>query len=350
MSESADVTLLINLAPSDLPHARHVLPHQLRQWAMQVEEIVLVLDLHQSSGRYAEGWHERLPGMRRLLDDCCAMYSHARTVEVDYSPAAARRLAARFFDGHPVHAKDWQGGPFYSYFFGLDSVGYDYVLHMDADMMYGGGSQTWVAEGVQLLRERPDVLTCSPLPGPPTADGQLRSQTLQRERMSSLAFRTDHVSTRIFLMDMQRFYSQMVPLPIMRPPLRRRLVGIIDGNPPWWGGEGILSHVMVEQGLVRIDFLGRFPGMWSVHPPYRSPLFYDRLPALIAEVESGRVPDAQRGHHDVHDSMVDWTSARRLATPTWRRALKHERLFVNNVRRRLRSANGNRPLAHLGKD
>jgi hypothetical protein len=337
MSVTADVTLQINLAPSDLPHARYTLPHQLRQWAGQVDEIVLVLDLHQSSGRYAEGWHERLPGMRRLLDSCCAQYSHARAVEVDYSPAVAQRLATKFFGGHPIHTKDWQGGPFYSYFAGLDAVSNDYVLHMDADMMYGGGSQSWVAEGIQLLRDQQDVLICSPLPGPPTVDGELRSQTLQREPSASLAFRTNHISTRIFLIDMQRFYSRMVPLPILRPPLRRRLVGIIDGNPAWWGGEGILSHVMVERSLARIDFLGSPPGMWSVHPPYRSAIFYERLPALIEEVESGRVPDEQRGHHDVHDSMVDWTSARRLVTPAWRRALKHQRLFVNNVRGRLPS-------------
>ena len=57
-------------------------------------------------------------------------------------------------------------------------------------------------------------------------------------------------------------------------------------NPPWESFETIYSRAMAEHGLVRIDFLGDSPGMWSVHPPYRSPLFYERLPCLIEEIEN----------------------------------------------------------------
>jgi hypothetical protein len=341
MSENPRVTMQINLAPSDLPHARYTLPHQLRQWAAQVDEIVLVLDLHQSKGRYSEGWAERLPGMRALLEDCCRPYEHARTVDVDYAPEVAERLAARFFGGRHIPAKDWQGGPFYSYFFGLDAATHPYVLHMDADMMYGGGSQTWIAEAIDLLIDRPDVAVCNPLPGPPTATGELRSQTLVPEPMtSSLAYSADQVSTRILFTDMRRLCDRMTPIPFTSPPLRKWLMAVVDGNPANWSGEHLLSEAMVAHGLTRIDFLGRGSGMWSLHPPYRSPTFYQRLPALIEEVETGRVPEAQRGHHDVHDSMVDWTSARRLIEPVWRRALKHQRLLVRNVADRLRGGRG----------
>jgi hypothetical protein len=338
MTKSTGVSLQINLAPTDLPHARYTLPHQLRQWGDQVDEIVLVLDLHQSRGRYAEGWSERLPGMRRLLADCCARYPHARTVDVDYSPDVVKAISQKYFGVDAMHAKDWQGGPFYSYYFGFEAISHDYILHMDADMMYGGGSPTWIAEAIELLAERPDVVICSPLPGPPTAGGELRSQTLEREPYTSLAYRAHGISTRIFFADMRRFYERMTPMPILRPPVRLWLQALVDGNPPWYGGEAIMSHAMVERGLVRVDFLGEGPGMWSVHPPYRSKLFYDRLPAMIEEVETGRVPEAQRGHHDVHDSMVDWTSARRLVHPLWRRVIKHKRLFVRNVGSRLSRA------------
>jgi hypothetical protein len=36
--------------------------------------------------------------------------------------------------------------------------------------------------------------------------------------------------------------------------------------------------------------------------------------------------------------MVDWTSARRLVHPLWRRVIKHKRLFVRNVGSRLSRA------------
>ena len=338
MSSNAGVTFVINLAPPDLPVAQDTLPHQLRQWGSQVDEILLVLDLHQSNGKYGEGWEGKLPSMRRLLEDCCKKYPHARSLEVDYSPAVNERLGVKFFDGSPLPPKAYLGGPFYSYFFGLDAVSHDYVLHADSDMMYGGGSQFWIDEAIELLRERPDVLFCSPLPGPPTDDGELRSQTLAREPYTSLAFRAHQVSTRIFFTDMQRFRNRMAGLTVTRPPCVAWLRAVIDGHPPRLDFETIYSRAIVARGFVRVDFLGDSPGMWSVHPPYRSPLFYERLHSLIEEIESGQIPEAARGHHDVHDSMVDWTSARRLTDPLWRRAVKHQRLLTRNVAGRLRNA------------
>jgi hypothetical protein len=96
------VTLQISLAPTDLPTAKHTVPHQLRVWADQVDEILLVLDKHRSRGRYSMDGHERLPGMLALLEECCAAYPHARAVEVDYSPEAAARLADRYSGGQPL--------------------------------------------------------------------------------------------------------------------------------------------------------------------------------------------------------------------------------------------------------
>src|SRR5260370_32205961 len=54
-------TLKINLAPTDLPHLIHILPHQIRKFGGQVDEILLTLDLHQSHGRFGTAWKERLP-------------------------------------------------------------------------------------------------------------------------------------------------------------------------------------------------------------------------------------------------------------------------------------------------
>jgi hypothetical protein len=59
-------TLQINLAPTDLPHLIHILPHQIRQFGAQVDEILLTLDLHQSCGRFGTAWKERLPGVLDL--------------------------------------------------------------------------------------------------------------------------------------------------------------------------------------------------------------------------------------------------------------------------------------------
>ena len=326
MSESVPTTLQISLAPTDLPHATHILPHQLRQWAGQVDEVLFSVDLHRSRGKFGEGWQARLPGLRQLIDQCCAIYPHARSIDVDYSEASQAAVAVAYGAGRPLPLKDYRGAPFYSYLYALNAARFDHVFHLDSDMLFGGGSQTWVDEALAILASRREVLACNPLPGPPTPDATLRSQDLEREPITSQAFRSPALSSRLFLLDRRRLSE----LPIERPTLRRGLGAWVDGNPCFETTEHSISELMARKGWIRVDFLGLDPGMWAVHPPYRSELFYQRLPKLIDEVERGDIPEGQRGYHDVEDCLVDWSSARQSPRG---RAGTHLRLLIERVRR-----------------
>jgi hypothetical protein len=83
---------------------------------------------------------------------------------------------------------------------------------------------------------------------------------------------------------------------------------------------------MRARGLVRREFLGTAPGMWSLHPPYRSEDFYRRLPELVRRVEAGDMPEAQTGDHDVNASLVDWSEAlAALANNRWWKRLLQRR-------------------------
>jgi hypothetical protein len=314
MNGGSSVTLQISVAPTDLPHATHILPHQLRQWAGQVQEIVFSFDLHRTAhgGRFGEGWEERYAPMRRLLDDLCREYPHARVVEVDYAPETVREVALSLTGCPFIPPKDTKGAPFYPYFYGLYVARHDLVLHLDSDLMFGGASQTWVGEARAVLAENPDVLACNPLPGPPTAEGNLRTQSAPRFEHSSLAFRFSHLSTRLFFLDRVRMRERLLPLELRGPiRLASRIKARMHGNPPFMAAELVISDAMVAAGLYRIDFLGADPGMWSLHPPYRSAAFYRALPQLVEHVEAGDVPEAQRGDYDLNDSMFDWSDARR---------------------------------------
>ena len=328
MSDTPQVTLQVNLAPMDVRHAREILPHELRQLGDQVDEILLVVDDNPARRVDRDVWERGKAGLEHLADECREQYPHLRLVEVDYSAATSKQVADAFAGGQPIPDKDWRGAPIYAYFYGLWAARHDYIFHMDSDMMYGGGSQTWVAEALELLQSRPDVLLCSPLPGPPTADGELTSQTLPREPFDSLAYRADQVSTRLCLLDRARFYEKVGRVVVTPPPRRKVWLARFDGFPPYDCAELLLSRALVDSGLVRIDFLGRGPGLWGVHPPYRSELFYERLPGLIARIEAGDVTEAQRGNYDVDDSMIDWSTARK---PRWRRLMRHAELGVRNL-------------------
>jgi hypothetical protein len=316
MSKTSSVTLQINVAPTDLPHAANILPHQLRQWSGQVQEILFTLDLHRTprGGRFAEGWEERREPMLQLLGDLCGEYPRAHVVPVDYTPEAMREVARTFTEGVPIPAKDTKGAPFYPYLHGLHVARNDLVFHLDSDIMFGGSSQTWMAEACELLADSEDVLACSPLPGPPSRDGHLRGQTASRFELSSPAFRFSALSTRLFLIDRLRLRERLLPLHLLGPvrPVSR-VKARLHGNPPYRAAELTISDAMHAAGLSRVDFLGADPGVWSLHPPYRSPEFYRELPRLIQQIETDDVPNAQRGDYEINDSMFDWSSARRKA-------------------------------------
>lgn len=325
------VTLNVTLTPGDWRHAEHVLPHQLRQWAGQVDEVQLVLN----DPSTAPGGGAPDAGQRRkietVLEEASSAWPHVHVREVDYSPAARAETADCFYGGQPVPLQNHDGGPFYSYWYGWCAARHDLILHTDSDMLFGGGSQTWVAEALTVLAGGADLMAVSPLPGPPTRDGELppviRAQHARwggepvREPHSSLAYRLHGVSTRLWLFDRVDLVRRLGPMPLDRPPLRSRARARLEGNPPFQLPEQVLTALMNRRGLRRVDLLGSDPGMWSLHPALRSEEFYAELPRIVARVETGDVPEAQRGDYDVNDSLVDWTSARaaKARRVGWRR-------------------------------
>lgn len=315
------VTLQISLAPSDYRHAQLLLPHQLQAWRGQVAEVLLTIDFHRSSGRFSARWEE---GRDRIVPLAESMPG-ARVCLVDYGAEAMARASREFFGGRAIPAKDFRGGPYYSYFFGLAEARQPYVLHADSDMFFGGGSSTWISEAIANMEAHSEVLLAAPLPGPPTADGGLPSQQAKAEPGEKHAFRFDNMSTRLFLLDRRRFRTTIGALHPRRPPaLRNTLKALAERNPPADLPEHLFTDEMRSRALVRREFLGSGPGKWSLHPPYRSADFYARLPALIEAIEAGKIPEAQRGDHDLNASMVDWTEALHAlaANRWWKRLLR----------------------------
>jgi len=312
------VSLQITLAPSDFAHARYLLPHQIRTWRDQVDEILLTIDFHRSKGRFSERWSDGAKKIRPLAESI----SDARVLDVDYSAATQAAVANEFFGGTLPPAKDFRGGPYYSYFFGLHAVQNDYVLHVDSDMFFGGGSKTWIAEAFNRLGRDPRILIAAPLSGPPALDGSLRFLKAMPDRREVHTHRFDVMSTRLFLISKAVFQSQVSALKPRPPPAwKSRVIARLEGNPVADLPEHVITDQMRQRGLYRLEFLGSQPGMWSLHPPYRGLDFYRKLPDLVRRIEAGDIPEAQRGDHDINDSMVDWTEGRTALRKNriWRR-------------------------------
>jgi hypothetical protein len=301
-----EVSLQINLAPSDAPYVGKVLPHQLRAWGGQVSEIVLALDLHRSRGaQFGSRSEQQLDEIRTILARACDRHPHARVAEVDYGGRARADVAERFFGGRPVPLKDFRGGPYYSYFHGLASCAGDVVLHCDADMMFGGLSQTWLSEAIGYL-ERPEVLFVNPFPGPPAGDGELvESARYAPVTLAPGVLSFNYVSTRVFLVDLRRLAERICPLvPERMPGLRMRLGALRARRTTHDLPENVLTRAMARAGMQRIDVLGTPPGMWAIHPVVRDARYYEHLSSLVRRVERGAVTPEQLGRYNLHESML----------------------------------------------
>ncbi|WP_121809527.1 hypothetical protein [Mucilaginibacter kameinonensis] len=315
------VSLQINLAPGDYPHLRFMLKHQLEVLAGQVDDIVLTVDTRPSKGRFADGWEANKTLLDKFLEtDIKSNYAISINY-VDYTPATKQKIADKFFGKKNMPDKDFRGGPFYAYFFGLYSAQNNLVLHLDSDMFLGGGSQQWIGEAVKLFESDPDCFVASPLPGPPHPADILVGQNVI-QKVAPYTWALKGMSTRIFMIDKSRFDADKLVL--TQPPLRGQIKAIIEGNPNADLPEHLFSDYLTKHHLKRVDFLGSGKGLWSLHPPYRTEAFYQHLPQLIEKIGQNDLPEKQQGFYDIIDEVCDWSPAREKISGNrwWKRIIK----------------------------
>lgn len=302
-----NVTLQINLAPNDYLHARYLLKHQLDVFKDQVDEILLIIDTKASKGRFAEGWNENSQALKDLLTFEIIPNYKVKIEYVDYHASIKKEVANYFFESNDIPEKDFRGGPFYAYFFGLFKAQGNYVLHLDSDMFLGGQSKTWIKEAITYFKKFENCLFLSPLPGPPHPDEKLIDQTVIN-KIGSYAFELKGMSTRIFLIDKSKF--KVHKLSLQKPSIKNQLKALIEKNPNAQLPEQLFEIFMRKHNYTRIDFLGSENGMWSLHPPFRNEIFYQKLSELLAMVKQTNFPPSQFGYYDIVDEVCDWSSAK----------------------------------------
>ena len=301
------ISLQINLAPGDYLHARYTLKHQLDILSEQVDEVILTIDTRPGKGRFAEGWESYKELLNKFLAKEIETSYAVKIVPVDYSASTKKKVAMHFFGQDNIPDKDFRGGPFYAYFFGMYSAANDIVFHLDSDMFLGGGSQTWITEALWFYKSDPAYFVISPLPGPPHDAGIIKGQDVV-DKIAPYTWQLCGMSTRIFLVDKSRFIKDKLVL--TKPSLRNQVKAIVEGNHNVNLPEHLLSAFIRKHNLKRVDFLGTGTGLWSLHPPYRTSAFYEDLPNLLNRIYSNDLPKEQQGFYDIIDEVCNWSEAR----------------------------------------
>jgi hypothetical protein len=318
------VTLQINLAPGDHRLARQLLAHQADFWRRGVGEILLTVDIRPKSGEFDDEWRA---ARHRILDIANAIPG-ARVLEVEYTREARHAVSDEFFGDVRVPSKDWRGGPYFAWFFGLHAARHDFVLHAEPDMFFGGDGLRWLETALPLYNNHPELLFTAPLPGPPAPDGRLKQLPATRTTLDGVdGYELAAMSTRVFLFSRTRFRERIAALRPRAPALRARASALLDGFPGQELPENLLTEAMQRTRLKRFDFAGPAPGCWTLHPPYRSEDFYQKIPELLARIEKPDLPAAQLGDHDFNESLVDWNEALvRMSRRRWWHRLR-DRFF-----------------------
>jgi hypothetical protein len=268
-----------------------------------VDEIILTIDTRPGTGRFAEGWIKYQDMLYAFLETEVKPSYTLKILPVNYSPPIKAKIAQYFFGSASIPEKDFRGGPFYAYFFGLYHASNNLVLHLDSDIFLGGASQIWIAEAKAVFKSYQDCLVVSPHPGPPHPAGALIDQIIVK-RIRPHTYELGGMSTRIFMIDKSVFHGHKLDL--KRPAFRSQLKALIQGHPNAELPEILIRNFMQRNSFKRIDFLGEGPGLWSLHPPFRTKSFYDNLENIISRIETNDLPESQYGFYDVVDELCDW--------------------------------------------
>ena len=283
------VGVLIKATALDAPFLDVMVRHMIAQAKYPFAERVLVVDRPRSfTGKYSTRPRASERDLERtiagLLRD--GVVDDAR--DVDAAPHRVEEITHRYFESpeRPVPTHAATGGPIYATLFGLESMSTDYVLQMDADVLFHSDGQSWVRRALQCMARDPNLWLMMTHPGPPTGPPGRSLGARQRGQASwdepHALWRFRHATTRYFLCD-RRVLRGRVPL-----------VETSRGVAPL---EQCISRALQRHRAFR-GALGDLAS-WHLHVWSHDPPFPAWARTLATAVEAGRFPETQRGRYDL---------------------------------------------------
>ncbi len=279
-----------------MPFLSLTVPHVVRMCRHPFRERVLVVDPAEPHPRYRHAGLASLDDLRRHCAELRERGVVDRVVEIDYAPERVRQITTKHF-GRPLrHTHDFRGYPTYGLLYSYEIATGDYFVHFDSDiLLHQAPDFSWIDEGIRLLRARREVVTVTPLPGPPSPDGRLRQKVrYDFDPDGFYAFR--HFTSRKFLFDRRRF-DAFLPLRSCAVSRWRLLTGLVTGESALERWEKMVSDRLVATDRLRADVAS--PRAWTLHTPDHGDAFLRALPSIIARVEAGEFPPAQAGDYDL---------------------------------------------------
>ncbi|HEY7495851.1 MAG TPA: glycosyltransferase family A protein, partial [Candidatus Tectomicrobia bacterium] len=281
--------VMIKATVLDAPFLDVMVRHMLSQARYPFAERTIVVDRPPAfSGKYRTRPRASQGELEGILEQLLADGIVDRVQEVHTTPTEVQEIMGRYFsvDAHCVPTHAATGGPIYATLFGLESMTTDYVLQMDADILFHVGLTSWVAQALQCLERDPRLWLMMTHPGPPAGlpGNSLGPRNARRATWDEALriWRFRDATTRYFLCD--------------RRQLRQRLRMV-----PWANGcaplEQCISLALKRHGAFRGN-LGDLES-WHLHVWYHGEPFPRWARWLVRAIENGHFPACQRGNYDL---------------------------------------------------
>ncbi|PIQ27396.1 hypothetical protein COW36_22610 [bacterium (Candidatus Blackallbacteria) CG17_big_fil_post_rev_8_21_14_2_50_48_46] len=291
------ISLQINLTRADLGVLYWLLPRQLDYFAGCCGDILLVLDEPLDAPNFPVSLRKAESlALEDLLEKMQNSYPHLRLLRLN--EGFSSEIPDPFF-GSAIPHRDFRGGPFRAYFEGLAQTESEWVLHLDADMILGGEVQDWLETALEILKQDQQIIGCCPLAGPPRADGSV-AQFYVAPYAQPDGFCYSAWTSRIFLTQKSRFYKALKLEYLNSEGTDQKIVlpGVLLA-------ETIITQWMRANELLRLEFSGGFPGLWSLHPEPKDLAFYQALPLLLKAIDSAQIPEFQKGRFNLEKAWVE---------------------------------------------
>jgi hypothetical protein len=294
----ASCTLSINICVADYPFIQQTIPHLVRSCRYPFTERMIVIDTAPMQGRYRKNFS--LSSLDELEKIAYSLVDNGyidSVIKVDYKPAIRKPIVEKHL-GSPIwETHDFRNAPIYAYLFAYEAANTDYFLHFDSDMLlYQAQDYNWIKEGIKYLSQYPDILTITPLPGPPNKNLELKQRDISYN-LDPRGFFTFKVFTaRRYLLNCKRFDS-FLPLPLNYSSWKRQLLSYFTRRSAIERWEGMMTNKLVASNYIRADLAS--PKAWTLHALEHSQEFLKILPEIIARVEEGNYPVDQAGEYDL---------------------------------------------------
>lgn len=298
-------TLSINACVTDVPFLFTTVSHLVRACRYPFREKMLVIDTAPMKGRYRDQELPRFSELAAVAEQLVSRGVIDQVIEVDYQPSVRNPILAKHLGRAVRETHDFRDAPIYAYLFAYEAATADYFLHFDADMLlYQAEDFNWIQTAIDCLDQNPDILTITPLPGPPQLGLELKQRGIPYRLNPNGYFEFKEFTARRYLLDRRRF-DRCLPLPLSHVSWKRQLAAKVTGRSAIERWEGMVTNKLLASPYIRADLAS--PQAWTLHAINHDAQFLRLLPQIIDRIERGDYPAAQAGDYDLQLDL--WESS-----------------------------------------